>query len=93
MAENYTKTEFIYVNWLKTNDQKNIKFASKCYNRKQVHECKTFGVTINQHKLCKSNTENLGKNITSGIAALERLKYFFTGKHFFHGIMLLFPIL
>ena len=43
---------------------------------KQVHECKTLGVTVDQHLSWKSNTENICRKITSGISALRRLKDF-----------------
>ena len=43
---------------------------------KQVIECKTLGVTVDQHLPWKSNTENICKKITSGISALRRLKEF-----------------
>ena len=43
---------------------------------KQVRECKTRGVTVDQHLSWKSNTENICKKITSGISALRRLKDF-----------------
>jgi hypothetical protein len=56
---------------------------------KQVHECKTLGVTVDQHLSWKSNTENICRKITSGISTLRRLKDF-VGKRFFPFIMLLF---
>ena len=43
---------------------------------KQVYECKTLGVTVDQHLSLKSNTENICKKIISGISALRRLKEF-----------------
>ena len=43
---------------------------------KQVIECKTLGVTVDQHLSWKSNTENMCKKITSRISALRRLKEF-----------------
>ena len=41
---------------------------------KQVYECKTLGVTIDQHLSWKSNTENIGKKICSGISAIRQVK-------------------
>ena len=43
---------------------------------KQVHECKTLGVTIDQHLSWKSNTENICKKVTEGISAIRRIKPF-----------------
>ena len=46
---------------------------------KQVYESKTLGllgVTIDQHLSWRTNTENIGKKITSVIWALRRLKEF-----------------
>ena len=43
---------------------------------KQVYECKTLGVTGDQHLSWKSITENICRKITSGISALRRLKDF-----------------
>ena len=42
-----------------------------------MHECKTLGVTADQHLSWKSNTGNICKKITSGISALRRSKDFF----------------
>ena len=43
---------------------------------KQVHECKTLGVTVNQHLSWKSNTDTICRKITSGISVLRRKKNF-----------------
>ena len=43
---------------------------------KQVYECKTLGVTVDQHLSWKSNTENICKKITAGISAIRRVKPF-----------------
>jgi hypothetical protein len=43
---------------------------------KQVHECKTLGVTTDQHLFWKSNTENICKKVTAGISAIRRIKPF-----------------
>ena len=47
---------------------------------KRVIECKTLGVTLDQHLSLKSNTENICNKITSGISALRRLKEFIDRK-------------
>jgi hypothetical protein len=52
---------------------------SKCFENiqiKQVHECKTLGVTIDQHLSWKSNTKNICKKVTAGISAIRRIKPF-----------------
>jgi hypothetical protein len=43
---------------------------------KQVYECKTVGVTVDQHLSWKSNTENICKKITAGNSAIRRVKRF-----------------
>ena len=40
---------------------------------KQVNECKTLGVTVDQHLSWKSNTD---KKVTAGISAIRRIKPF-----------------
>ncbi len=57
-----------------SNWQPNVKIENK--QIKQVCECKTLGVKIDQHLSWKSNTENICNKITSGISALRRLKDF-----------------
>ena len=57
-----------------TNWQPKVKIENE--HIKQVGECKTLGVTVDQHLSWKSNTENICKKITSGISALRRLKDF-----------------
>ena len=47
---------------------------------KHVIECKTLGVTLDQHLSWKSSTENICKKITLGISALRRLKEFIDRK-------------
>ena len=57
-----------------SNLQPNVVIENK--QIKQVHECKTLGVTVDQHLSWKSNTENICRKITSGISALTRFKGF-----------------
>ena len=47
---------------------------------KRVIECKTLGVTLDQHLSWKSSTKNICNKITSGISALRRLKEFIDRK-------------
>ena len=70
-----------------SNFQPNVVIENK--RVKQVHECKTLGVTVDQHLSWKSNTDIICRKITSGISALRRLKDLLIGKHFFPFIMLL----
>ena len=57
-----------------SNLQLNVKIENKPV--KQVCECKTLGVTVDQQLSWKSNTDNICKKITAGISALRRLKEF-----------------
>jgi hypothetical protein len=41
---------------------------------KQVQECKTLGVIVDQHLSWKSNTDSVFKKITSAISAIRKLK-------------------
>ena len=47
---------------------------------KHVIECKTLGVTLDQHLSWKSNTHNICNKITSGTSVLRRLKEFIDRK-------------
>ena len=80
LIQNVAKTEFLL-----NGSKPMIKSVSNAYPNviienkpnKQVYECKTLGVRVDQHLSWKSNTENICKKITSGISALRRLKEFF----------------
>ena len=52
----------------------NIKIDNKPI--KQIQECKSLGVIIDQYLSWNSNTENIYKKVTAGISALRRLKDF-----------------
>ena len=43
---------------------------------KQVYECKTLGVKIDQHLSWKGNTDEICKKVTAGISAIHRIKPF-----------------
>ena len=59
----------------KISDSKpNIKIDNK--EIKQVYECKTLGITDDQHLSWKSNTDIICKKITAGISAIRRIKPF-----------------
>jgi hypothetical protein len=79
LSLNVAKTEYILIG-SKSMIEKNSRAQPDIviYNKpiKQVQECKTLGVKIDQHLSWKSNTDNVCKKITSGISALRRLKEF-----------------
>jgi hypothetical protein len=73
------KTEFILIGskpMIKSisNRQPNIIIENK--RIKQVYDCKTLGVTVDQHLSWKNNTENICKKITSWISALRQINEF-----------------
>ena len=43
---------------------------------KQVYECKTLGVKIDQHLSWKGNTDEICKKVTAGISAIHQIKLF-----------------
>ena len=43
---------------------------------KKVGECKTLGVTIDQHLSWKRNTDKICEKVTAGISAIRRIKPF-----------------
>ena len=67
LSLNVAKTEFLFIGsklMIKSfsNAHPNVIIENKPI--KQVYECKTLGVTVDQHLSWKSNTENICKNIT-----------------------------
>ncbi|CAB4045040.1 Hypothetical predicted protein, partial [Paramuricea clavata] len=79
LSLNVAKTEFILIGskpMIKSisNKQPNIIIENKPI--KQVYDCKTLGVTVDQHLSWKNNTETICKKITSGISALRQIKEF-----------------
>ena len=79
LSLNVAKTEFILIGskpMIKgTADfHLNIKIDNKPI--KQIQECKSLGVIIDQYLSWNSNTENICKKVTAGISALRRLKHF-----------------
>ena len=79
LSLNVAKTEFMLIGSKQmvkniSNFQPNVVIENK--RIKQVHECKTLGVTVDQHLSWKSNTDIICGKITSGISALRRLKDF-----------------
>ena len=79
LSLNVAKTEFMLIGLIQmvkntSNFQPNVVIENK--RIKQVHECKTLGVTADQHLSWKSNTDVICRKIISGISALRRLKDF-----------------
>ena len=79
LSLNVAKTEFMLIGSKQmvkniSNFQPNVVIENK--RIKQVHECKTLGVTVDQHLSWKSNTDIICGKITSGISGLRRLKDF-----------------
>ena len=79
LSLNVAKTEFILIGFKPmiksiSNRQPNIIIENKPI--KQVYDCKTLGVTVDQHLSWKNNTETICKKITSGISALRQIKEF-----------------
>ena len=77
LSLNVAKTEFMVIGSKqmlnKTKDTEvNIKIDNR--NIKQVFECKTLGVNVDQHLSWKNNTEKLCKKLSSGIGAIRRLR-------------------
>ena len=76
LSLNEAKTEFMLIG-----SKLMIKNISNSHpnvfiENKQVHECKTLGVTTDQHLSWKNNTENICKKVTAGISAIRRIKPF-----------------
>ena len=79
LSLNVTKTEFMLIgskSMIKriSDPQPNILIDNK--QIKQVYECKTLGVTVDQHLSWKSNTENICRKICAGISAIRRIKLY-----------------
>ena len=76
LSLNVAKTEFRLIGskQMIKNFHPNIIIENK--QIKQVYECKTLGIIVDQRLSWKSNTENICKKITSGISALRRVKPF-----------------
>jgi hypothetical protein len=76
LSLNVGKTEFMLIGSKQkiSNSHPNVVIENK--QIKQVYECKTLGVTVDQHLSWKSNTENICKKITAGISAIRRVKPF-----------------
>ena len=76
LSLNVAKTEFMLIGpkRMKTDSSLNILIENK--QIKQVNECKTLGILIDQHLSWNNNTKNICKKVTAGISALRRVKPF-----------------
>ena len=76
LSLNVAKTEFMLIGpkRMKTDSTINILIENK--QIKQVNECKTLGILIDQHLSWNNNTKNICKKVTAGISALRRVKPF-----------------
>ena len=79
LSLNVAKTEFILIGSKSiikniSNSHLNVFIENK--KIKQVYECKTLGVKIDQHLSWKGNTDEICKKVTAGISAIRRIKPF-----------------
>ena len=79
LSLNVAKTEFILIGskpMIKCISDSHLSIKIDNKPIKQIHECKSLGVIIDQRLSWNSNTDNFCKKITAGISALRRLKDF-----------------
>ena len=79
LSLNVAKTEFILIgskSMMKniSNSHPNVFIENK--QIKQVYECKTLRVKIDQHLSWKGNTDEICKKVTAGISAIRRIRPF-----------------
>ena len=79
LSLNVAKTEFILIgskSMIKniSNSHPNVFIENK--QIKQVYECKTLGVKIDQYLSWKGNTDEICKKVTAGISAVRRIRPF-----------------
>ena len=79
LSLNVAKTEFIIIGSKSmtkniSNPHPNVFIENK--QIKQVYECKTLGVKIDQHLSWKGNTDEIRKKVSAGISAIRRIKPF-----------------
>ena len=79
LSLNVAKTEFIIIGSKSmtkniSNPHPNVFTENK--QIKQVYECKTLGVKIDQHLSWKGNTDEIRKKVSAGISAIRRIKPF-----------------
>ena len=76
LSLNVAKTEFMLIGSERMIKHFHPNIIIENKQIKQVYECKTLGIIIDQRLSWKSNTENICKKITSGISAISRVKPF-----------------
>ena len=79
LSLNIAKTEFMLIgsrSLVHTVSDSNLNIMIENRPIKQVKECKTLGVIVDQHLSWKSNTESICKKITSAISVIRKLKEF-----------------
>ena len=79
LSLNVAKTEFILIGSKSminniSNSHPNVFIENK--QIKQVYECKTLGVKIDQHLSWKDNTDEICKKVKAGISAIRRIRPF-----------------
>ena len=77
LSLNVAKTEFQIIGtkqMLKKASVQQLKIHIQNIPIKQVFQCKTLGVTVDENLCWKSNTDNICKKISSGIYALKSIK-------------------
>ena len=77
LSLNIAKTEFMLIgsrSVVHTVSDLNLNIMIENRPIKQVKECKTLGVIVDQHLSWKSNTESICKKITSAISVIRKLK-------------------
>ena len=76
LSLNVAKTEYMLIRpkRIKTDPHPNIFIENQ--QIKQVYECKTLGIVVDQHLSWNSNTKNICKKISAAISALRRVKPF-----------------
>ena len=79
LSLNVAKTEFIIIGSKSmtkniSNPHPNVFIENK--QIKQVYECKTLGLKIDQHLSWKGNTDEIRKKVSAGISAIRRIKPF-----------------
>ena len=77
LSLNVAKTEFMLIGskaMIKKNSDSRLNVFIENKQIKQVSECKTLGVIVDQHLSWKSNSENICKKITAGISDIRRVK-------------------
>ena len=76
LSLNVAKTEFMLIGSQRMIKDAHPNISIENKQIKQVYECKTLGITVDQHLSWKSNTNNICRKIAAGISALRHVKPF-----------------